>query len=32
LFEAAGAKFSFDYETLVPLMNAVANELARTGD
>lgn len=32
LFEAAGAKFSFDYETLAPLMNAVADELARTSD
>jgi oligoendopeptidase F len=32
LFEAAGAKFSFDYETLAPLMDAVADELARTGD
>jgi oligoendopeptidase F len=32
LFEAAGATFSFDYETLAPLMDAVADELARIGD
>ena len=32
LFEAAGARFSFDYDTLTPLMDAVAEELARIGD
>lgn len=32
LFEAAGAKFRFDYETLAPLMDAVAGELERIGD
>lgn len=32
LFEAAGANFRFDYETLAPLMDAVAEELARIGD
>ncbi len=32
LFEAAGARFQFDYETLAPLMEAVAEELARIGD
>lgn len=29
LFEAAGATFRFDYETLAPLMEAVSEELAR---
>jgi oligoendopeptidase F len=29
LFEAAGAKFQFDYESLKPLMNAVEEELER---
>jgi oligoendopeptidase F len=32
LFEAAGAKFRFNYGTLAPLMAAVAAELARIGD
>jgi len=32
LFAAAGAEFRFDYETLAPLMDAVAAELARIGD
>lgn len=32
LFEAAGARFQFDYETLAPLMAAVAEELERIGD
>ena len=32
LFEAAGARFRFDYDTLAPLMDAVAEELARIGD
>lgn len=32
LFEAAGAKFRFDYETLAPLMETVAQELDRIGD
>jgi oligoendopeptidase F len=31
LFEAAGARFSFDYDTLAPLMDAVAKELAKIG-
>ncbi len=32
LFEAAGAKFSFDYATLRPLADAVGEELDRIGD
>lgn len=32
LFEAAGARFRFDYDTLAPLTDAVAEELARIGD
>ena len=32
LFEAAGAKFKFDYETLKPLADAVGEELDRIGD
>ena len=32
LFEAAGARFRFDYETLMPLMDAVEEELNRLGD
>ncbi len=32
LFEAAGARFRFNYGTLAPLMDAVAAELARIGD
>lgn len=32
LFEAAGARFSFDYDTLRPLADAVGGELDRIGD
>ena len=32
LFEAAGAKFRFDYETLKPLADAAGEELDRIGD
>jgi oligoendopeptidase F len=32
LFEAAGAHFRFDYETLLPLMEAIEEELDRLGD
>lgn len=32
LFEAAGAKFRFDYETLKPLADEVGEELDRIGD
>jgi len=32
LFEAAGAKFKFDYETLKPLAEAAGEELDRIGD
>jgi len=32
LFEAAGARFNFDYDTLKPLADAVAAELDRIGD
>jgi oligoendopeptidase F len=32
LFEAAGATFKFDYETLKPLADAVEEELSRLGD
>lgn len=32
LFEAAGARFSFDYDTLKPLADAVGGELDRIGD
>ena len=32
LFAAAGARFSFDYDTLKPLMDAVGEELSRIGN
>jgi len=32
LFEAAGANFRFDYETLLPLMDAIEEELEKLGD
>jgi len=32
LFEAAGARFSFDYATLKPLADAVGEELDKIGD
>ncbi|MEE8176624.1 MAG: M3 family oligoendopeptidase, partial [Acidobacteriota bacterium] len=32
LFAAAGVRFSFDYETLKPLMDAVGEELSRIGN
>jgi oligoendopeptidase F len=32
LFEAAGARFRFDYETLLPLMDAVQEELEKIDD